>query len=454
MRDVRPVDPFRTDPDPLPHFAPFFPDRGLRETWELQNARRAEAGGLFAPPNVGFHHNPMESGVSYLYVVESPNHPGEVKIGMTDRSRPEERVREAARDPAFRNDPDARLVGYVMMKNVRARRVEAATHQLLRGLSSQEEAEKEWFRLGSGEAMSAIELAARHYADPARIRTMSRFVEAWEDLTAILILDDLTPDLIDETCAPHIGEPVFWPDRAEAATRLFSDLSGLSVEKKDRWGDAYRRDLALVPIVPAPDRYYWDAAPYLISLRATRLGADDRLPAPGSLDVRVPSLDRSDPEHARALRNRAVVGELSRSGDLNLSVSLGSRGLDPVNRSADRLYETDVLNAPVMSRITDLYREFRESVSASLPQTSGLPHEETARDRYLHLLCAGLVALRPDEITPRKAQDLHADACGRAGTPSGLSVCPVQLCEMVRPALERSGRAAYLPDEIDEPSPA
>jgi hypothetical protein len=452
MRDVTTQDP--CSPDPLPHFAPFFLDEGLRKRWELTNARRAEAGDLFARPNVGFHHNPMKSAVSYLYVVESPNHPGEVKIGMTDRARPEERVREAARDPAFRNDPDARLVGYVMMKNVRARRVEAAAHQLLSGLSSQEGAEKEWFRLSAGEAMSAIELAARHYADPARVKTVSRFVEAWEDPTTVLILDDLTPDLLDETTAPVMNDPAFDPETAGVAMRLFEDLTGVSVERKDRRGDAYRRDLIFVPIVPAPEKYYWDAAAYLIPLRARLLGDDHGMPAPESLDMTVPSIDFSDSRHARALQNRAVVGVLSRSGDLGLSLSLGRCGFDPVSRSADQLYETDVLNAPVMSRITDLYREIREHVSASVPHIPGPPHEETARDRYLHSLCARLVALRPEEITPRKAQELHANACRRAGTPSGLSVCPVELCEIVRPALERCGHATSPPADREEPSPA
>jgi hypothetical protein len=60
----------------------------------------------------------------------------------------------------------------------------------------------------------------------------------------------------------------------------------------------------------------------------------------------------------------------------------------------------------------------------------------------------------PGEVAPRKAQELHAYACRSAGTPSDLSVCPVELCEIARPALERSGRAAPIPDEIDEPAPA
>lgn len=453
MRDVRPVDPFRTDPDPLPHFAPFFPDRGLRETWELQNARRAEAWGLFAPPNVGFHHNPMESDVSYLYVAESPNHPGEVKIGIS-RNRPDGRIKESARDAAFRKDADIQISAFFMMKNIRSRDVETAVHKVLSGVRSESlMGEKEWFRISPQDAMFAVELAARHYADPGRIRTLSDLVGAWGDPAPALILDDLVPEMIGGKRSPVTGDPGWKTEKAQEAARLFSDLCGVSLESRDQRGYVYHDNLVFVPVVPAPDRYYWDAVAYLIPLRANLTGGDLRLPGIQSLDMEVPSLDVSVPEHAGVLRNRFAVGHVSGFASLDLSPSLGSNPHDGVMRSVDQLFETDVVNAPIMSRITGLYWEVRDLLDRALPQTSDDTYKCGDRDKYLHFLSARLVAARPDEVTPRKAQNLHAEARGRAGTPADMSVCPVELCEITRPILERSGRTAKMRQDREEPGP-
>lgn len=434
MRNITPQDPFRVGPDPLPHFAPFFLDGDVRQSWDRMNARRAEFGDLFAPPDTGFHHNPMESDVSYLYVAASPNFPGEVKIGMS-KNRPDTRIKDAGSDPAFRKDPDIRISAYVMMKNVRAVQVERAAHKILKGWRSDVclMGETEWFSAGPAEAMSAIELAARHYADPKRIKRFSGLIDSREHPDSISILDDLVPGFLRPgTVYREI------PDAA-----LFKGLPFSSYERPiGPDGEVERSQVIFVPISPAPDRYLWDYAYGLIPLRAEQRGEDIANLFPNTPPDYLLSLDVSVPEHQPFLRNGFVPGRVSWNGDIDLHFSLRGNNTSHIDRAAHRLYETDLVRSPLMGRITELYWELRAHLDAALPKLDD-PRDrlaESDRTKYLHLLSAFLVASRPEDLTPRYAQDLHSSAMDRVGTSWDMAICPVGLCEAARPILERSGR--------------
>lgn len=436
MRHVTPKDPFTPAPDPLPHFAPFFLDADLRKDWGFVNARRAESGDLFAPPDTGFHHNPMESDVSYLYVASSPNFPGEVKIGMS-KSRPDGRLKDAGSDQAFRKDPGVRISAYVMMKNVRAVQVESAVHRLLSGWRSELRimGEKEWFTARPAEAMSAIELAARHYGDPKRVRQLADLLASGEDLGRMNVLDDLAPEFLcpGTMCleSPHAA--------------LFPGLPGASYERPSRLDERTERtDVVFVPISPPPDRYLWEQAYGLIPLSTELRGEDVTDLFPNIPRGYFRSLDVSVPDHHPFLRNRFVPGAVSGDGKIDISFSLRGERTWQIDRSARRLYETDLVRCPLMGRITELYWELRDPLNAALPRPDDLSDRlaESCRTKYLHFLSSCLVAARPEDITPRHAQYLHSSAMGMAGTPPGMAVCPVELCETVRPVLERSGWAA------------
>lgn len=436
MLGVKTKDPFQPDrvsDDPLPHFAPFFLDEELRETWEAQNARRAQAGDLFAAPNVGFHHNPMESGVSYLYVVESPNQPDEVKIGMTDRPLPQHRVSEAARDAAFRNDPDARLVGYVMMKNVRARQVEAATHRVLSGRRSQTGSEREWFRLDPAEAMSAIELAAHTYRHPRRLDTFSALIRQGESPSALLILNEFRPDLISG--GVRFREPD--PDRDLPDTGTVRSAKGRALFSTYQAPGEAEETVAFLPIVPAPESYLWENAGALLPQRSELLGEEwpDRLRL--SYEGRLAHFDRSAPEDAPFLRARMIPARVRPDGRVDLLDTVGA----PHRIDQDRpvFFETDLTRSDLMRTISSAYWRIRSDIEELLPRSEeGLKDD---RDLYLHALTSFLIASRPEEITPENVGVISLAAARIAETPAELRVCPVALAEVVEPTL-RAARAA------------
>jgi predicted transcriptional regulator len=442
MRDVTPRDPFRSDPDPLPHFAPFFLDEGLRERWELTNARRAETGKVFAPPNVGFHHNPMESGVSYLYVVESPNHPGEVKIGMTDRARPEDRVREARRDSAFRKDPDARLVGYVMMKNIRARQVETATHKILGSRNSQTGTEREWFELGADQAMSAIELAARHYQDPDKIAAFEMLVRQGEDPSVIPVLNEIRPDLVSEEV--RFREPDTDADLPDTGlVRMMKERSFFSAYRTQ---DNAEETVAFLPIIPAPTFYLWDNAGALLAQRSKLLGKEWPDALRLSQEGKLAHFDVSEPADAPFVRSRLVPARLHADGRIELPVSRSAHQ----NLDQDRPYffETDLVRSEVMREISNAYWSIRAEIKDRLPAMPGVHRGE--RDLYLHAMTSFVIACKPEDLTPRDAQVFHSAASRIAGTPIDLGVCPVALCETAAPIL-RAARDATIEREAAEP---
>jgi hypothetical protein len=451
--------------DPLPHFAPFFPDEALRQRWDGTNARRAESGDLFASPNTGFHHNPMESDVSYLYVAASPNYPGEVKIGMS-RSRPDQRLKKASTDIAFRKDPDVEIKAFFMIKNARAKDVEAATHKLLerfrsdpvmRGAGHDGTGEREWFAIDPFEAMSAVELAARTYADPKRVSHLSGLIKSgMDDLDTILILEDLAPGFLDKQEYALTDLPRWKPEGAERVSALFDELHGISFGRPTKWKETERTDIVIVPIGRPPDRYFWDYAHWLIPQREELMGTDITDIYPGTGPGILRSLDASTPEHQPFLRNGVVVGSISREGSIDLDLTLKSGPFGRVDRSTEVLYETDLVSSPLAARITDLYWDLRERLDQALPppENPGHVHEKRWRTEYLHRLSSILVGARPEDLSPRTAQALHSAAMKHAGTPIDMSVCPLEVCEIARPILERSGRTAELPSDAIGASPA
>lgn len=465
MRNITPQDPFRVGPDPLPHFAPFFLDGAVRQRWDVMHARRAEAGDLFAPPDTGFHHNPLESDVSYLYVAASPNFPGEVKIGMS-KNRPDTRLQDAPWDTAFRKDPDVRISAFVMMKNVRAVQVESAVHKLLEkfrsdpvmtGGGSEGTGEKEWFGIDPFEAICAIELAARSYADPKKINHLSKLMKSgMDDFGTILILEDLAPGFLDKQHYVLTDEPSWRPERAAQASGLFSGLYGASFGRLNKWKEAERADIVLVPVGPPPDRYFWDYAHWLIPQREELMGTDITDLYPGTGPGRLRSLDVSTPEHQPFLRNGFVVGSISREGSIDLDLTLKSGPFGRVDRSTEVLYGTDLVSSPLAARITDLYWDLRERLDQALPppEHPGGVCEKRYRTEYLHFLSSQFVGARPEDLSPRTAQALHSAAMKHAGTQIDMSVCPLELCEIARPILERSGRTAELPPDATGASPA
>jgi hypothetical protein len=450
MRDVAPIDPFRTVRDPLPHFAPFFLDGAVRKQWQIVHARRAQAGDLFAPPDTGFHHNPLESDVSYLYLAASPNFPGEVKIGMS-KHRPDTRLQDARWDKAFRKDPNVEIKSFFMIKNARARDVEDATHKLLDGLRSDTMmGEREWFTVDLFEAVSAVELAARSYADPKKVTHLSNLIKSgMHDLDAILILEDLAPGFLDKQQYPLTDEPDWKREMAERASDRFARLHGASFGKMNKWKEVERVDIVLIPITPPPERYFWDYAGWLIPQREAFMGADITEIYPGDRAGVLRSLDTSCPEHQPFLRNRCVVGTISPEGSIDLDFSLNSGPSGLVDRYSEVLYETDLVNSRLMARITTLYWELRGRLDEVLPEATPSPfgREERERTTYLHLLSASLVATRPEDLSPRYAQYLHSAAMTKSGTPWSMGICPVELCEIAQPVLERSGRIVEAPEK-------
>lgn len=467
MLNVRPKNPFGSsiqDADPLPHFAPFFPDEALREWWEAMNARRAQADDLFAEPNIGFHHNPMESDVSYLYVASSPNYPDEVKIGMTDH-RPDKRLKKAATDIAFRKDPDVEIRAFFMIKNARAKDVESTVHKLLETFRSdpvmREEGrdgtgEREWFRIDPFRVISTVELAARCYAEPKKVRHLSKLVSSGlDDPDKILVIEDLVPGFLERQEAVLTGDPDWKPETARQASETFYDLHGVSFTRMNRWKEPVREDLVLVPVCPPPERYFWDYARWLIPQREELMGADilDVYPNNTCSDF-LRSLDVSVPEDQPFLRNGFAVGSINREGSVNLRFSMYNGGLGPVNHSAEVLYKTDLINSPLMKRITTLYWELRDRIDTALPdfESPVPPHETRGRNMYLHRLCADLLRTPANDLTPRVAQVLHGVAISEAGSPYNMCVCPLELCEIAQPLLREHGRPATA--EADEETPS
>lgn len=467
MLNVRPKNPFGSsiqDADPLPHFAPFFPDEALRERWETMNARRAQADDLFAEPNIGFHHNPMESDVSYLYVASSPNYPDEVKIGMTDH-RPDKRLKKAATDIAFRKDPDVEIRAFFMIKNARAKDVESTVHKLLETFRSdpvmREEGrdgtgEREWFRIDPFRVISTVELAARCYAEPQKVRHLSKLISSGlDDPDKILIIEDLVPGFLERQEAVLTGDPDWKPETAGQASETFYDLHGVSFTRMNRWKEPVREDLVLVPVCPPPERYFWDYARWLIPQREELMGADilDVYPNNMCSDF-LRSLDVSVPEDQPFLRNGFAVGSISREGSVDLRFTMYNGGLGPVNHSAEALYKTDLINSPLMKRITTLYWELRDRIDTALPdfESPVLPHETHRRNMYLHRLCADLLRTPANDLTPRVAQVLHGAAISEAATPYNMCVCPLELYEIAQPLLREHGRPATA--EADEETPS
>lgn len=455
MLNVRPKNPFGSsiqDADPLPHFAPFFPDELLRERWEAMNARRAQAGDLFAEPNIGFHHNPMESDVSYLYVASSPNYPDEVKIGMTDH-RPDKRLKKAATDIAFRKDPDVEIRAFFMIKNARAKDVESTVHKLLETFRSdpvmREEGrdgtgEREWFRIDPFRAVSAVELAARCYAEPKKVRHLSKLIgSGLNDLDAIMIIEDLVPGFLERQEAVLTDDPDWNPEIAGQASETFYDLHGVSFTRMNRWKEPVREDLVLVPVCPPPERYFWDYARWLIPQREELMGADILGVYPNNVcSDFLRNLDVSVPEDQPFLRNGFAVGSINREGSVDLRFTMYNGGLGPVNHSAEALYKTDLINSPLMKRITTLYWELRDRIDTALPdfESPVLSHQTYGRNMYLHRLCADLLRTPANDLTPRVAQVLHGAAISEAATPYNMCVCPLELCEIAQPLLREHGR--------------
>lgn len=447
MLKTRTRDPFRgagADDDPLPHFAPFFLDDDLWEFWHNRCSRRAEADELFSEPNTGFHHNPLESDVSYLYVAASPNYPDEVKIGMT-KNRPDTRLKDARYDKAFRKDPNIQIQAFFMIKNARAKEVERAAHKLLEGFrSAPVTTEKEWFRIRAEEALFTIELAARNHAKPDNLPFLSVFMSTWRDPEKVLMLQQLIPKFDRVTSVPVTDRPDFDPDRD--AGRLFSDLSGVSFEHRI-WDERTRDDVVFVPITEAPETYFWERAEWLLPQRAKLAG--ERVEGVYPINHRPPlyNVDVSDPRVKPLLDNGVVPGRVSRTGYVDLSYARHAPAELFSGRSVTTVYETDLVASPLMERISTLYWELRNGIEKALP-----PHEGRGscgsvkpRDAYLHKLCSDLLALPADEVTPKAAMILHGAAMSAAGTPADLCLCPLEICEIALPALREHGRS---PEEM------
>jgi hypothetical protein len=466
MLQVTPTDPFKSTPDPLPHFAPFFKDPVFLRLWRGLNAKRAENGDLFAPPNTGFHHNPMESDVSYLYLATSPNYPGEVKIGMSG-NRPDQRLKNASSDIAFRKDPDVEIRAFFMIKNARAKDVESTTHKLLEKFRSDPvmkkegrdaTGEREWFAVSDFEALAAIELAARCYRDPKKIKHLSDLIKSgMDDLHTILLLDDLVPGFLEKQEYALTDEPSWKPEKAQQISDRFSRLSGASFGRLTKWKTKEREDIVFIPITPPPERYFWDYARWLIPEREKIMGADITELFPGiSHQQVVRSLDASVPENQAFMRNGVVVGSMSSEGSINVKLSMDFVGRGLFDYSSEVLYETDLVNSPLMERITTLYWDIRNMIDKALPQFERpeLPSHIHKRNTYLHSLSSSLVSLTPDDLNPRIAQILHTGAMSSADTPIDMCLCPVELCEIIAPLLREHGHSADARSVRYTPSPA
>lgn len=330
------------DDDPLPHFAPFFKDDDLWEFWHNRCARRAEADNLFAEPNRGFHHNPLESDVSYLYVAVSPNYPGEVKIGMT-KNRPDTRLKDARYDKAFRKDSDISIQAFFMIKNARAKEVEKAAHKILEAFRSDPvTTEKEWFRVCPEDAMFTVELAARNYSDPKKLSSLSGFMSSWRDPERILILQQLVPRFDRVTSKPLMDHPDFDPDTE--AGRLFTELSGVSFQHSV-WDEKTRDDVVFVPITDPPDTYYWEFAEWLLPERAKLAGEKVQGVYPVSHLPPLYHLDVSDPTAKLLLDNGFVPGKISRYGSVDLYYARCEATSVFIKRSVSTVYVTDLVTS-------------------------------------------------------------------------------------------------------------
>jgi hypothetical protein len=396
----------------------------------------------------------------------SLSYPGEVKVGMSG-NRPDQRLKNASSDIAFRKDPDVEIRAFFMIKNARAKDVESTTHKLLEKFRSDPvmkkegrdaTGEREWFAVSNFEALAAIELAARCYRDPKKIRHLSDLVKSgMDDLNTILLLDDLVPEFLEKQKYALTDEPIWKQEKVQHASDLFSRLHGVSFGRLNKWKEEEREDIVIIRITPPPEQYFWDYAKWLIPRRENIMGADTTELFPSIRKDRVlRSLDVSVPEDQAFLRNGVVVGTISSEGSIDLRLSGHSGMMGLLDRSSEVMYETDLVKSPLMERITTLYWDIRNMIDEALPQFERpeLPLNILDRNTYLHLLSSSLLSLTPDDLNPRIAQILHAGAMSSAGTPIDMCLCPVELCEIIAPLLREHGRSADADSVRTTPSAA
>lgn len=415
-----PEDPFSKNVDPLPHFAPFFHDPDLEKAWAENNASAAEFEDLFSPPNTGFHHNPMESDVSYLYIAASPNYPDEVKIGKSSR-RPDKRISEASRDPAFRNDPEAHILGFIMMKNVRASRVEAAVHKILGPARSESvKGGNEWFQIDKEEALFCVEIAARRYDNKDVLKGVRLGVASNLSFNNLTCIDRQLPN-------------------------VFSGVKSFSYETPNELRIVGRgnekTDITAVPVIPASVSYLWENATDLLNLRNVAL--EDEILFNKKSFGKETFLDISRPHDAKRINDGIVLAHVDANGSPNMRDTLR-----PVNRfwdidkDATRLYSTDVCGSEVMQKIHETYIEVRGLIEEMLPEEKAEPSrpDQNKRSDYLHYMACGLISGAYPDITPRGVQTIHTVASINSGADPNLSACPVEISRKIRPIIKDAWR--------------